>query len=161
MSLRTIFIAPVPPPGKTDVMMKGTYAQELFVKLVAAIILGMVISFGLEILGVWALFSAVPHRVWVFAPLFPLVCLISGCVVAFVARKKVLFAAAVALAPWSICQVIGASKFTCLISEKLMLVGIVSFCYASGLASAWFVGIRMARLNDLRRSLPAATGGDS
>src|ERR1700694_24876 len=80
-----------------------------FMKLLLAIVLGIVASFGLTILSELIWFSSATNKVWRLYPEFFGVAVIVGALVGLTARKQARVAAALSLTPWCVSLVVGAN----------------------------------------------------
>jgi hypothetical protein len=107
-------------------------------KLLLAIVLGIVASFGLTILSELIWFSSATNKVWRLYPEFFGVAVIVGALVGLTARKQARVAAALSLTPWCVSLVVGANGGQTS-SRWAITIGLVSLYLALGVGSAHFV----------------------
>ncbi len=107
-------------------------------KLVLAIALGIVASFGLTILSELIWFNSAANKVWRLYPEFLAVAVIAGALVGLAARKQARVAAALGLAPWCISLVVGANAGQPLFRWAIT-IGLVSVYLALGVGAAHLV----------------------
>src|SRR5579863_10467717 len=105
-------------------------------RMIAAIVFGVVLSFGLTIFGEYAVVNAMSNRFLGVGVLCPSIALIVGSFAGLAIRSKARIAAALSLAPWSIWLVIATNGGHSTVSRWITTTVLVSICLALGVGMA-------------------------
>jgi hypothetical protein len=118
-------------------------------KLVTAVLLGVLATFGLTIVGEFFVMNVLAKGVRLpFAEMVvgcPLIALVVGSLIGLVAKEKALVAAALAIAPWAIFLVLGAGRGRTAFSWWVIMLAAATIYLGLGIAAAALVGGRMVR----------------
>ena len=111
--------------------------------LFLAVVLGIVASFGLTILSEVVLFSSwMPKSARLLFAEFPVVAVVVGILVGFIAKERARVAAGLSLAPWAAWLIVATNWTHSTISRWATTVIVISLCVALGICAAHFVGRR-------------------
>lgn len=113
-------------------------------KMIAAIVSGIVASFGLTILGEYLVVNFMGNRFLELGVLFPLIALTVGVFVGLVIRNKTRVAAALSLAPWAVWLVFATNVPHSSVSRWATTVLVAAIYLVLGIGAAAFVAGRMA-----------------
>jgi len=114
-------------------------------KLLVAIVLGVLASFGLTIVGEVLLFSSwMPRSVRHLYPEFPVVALAVGLLVGVIVRERAKIAAMWSLTPWAIWLIVASNRGPSTVKLRIITVAVVSLCFSVGIGAAALVDRRMA-----------------
>lgn len=114
-------------------------------KMIAAIGLGLVLSFGLTIVGASLATNFTSIRFLEIGVLCPLIALAVGASAGLVVRKRARIAAALSLAPWAIWLVLATNAGHSTISRWVTTTAVVSVYFALGVGAAGLLSRRMGR----------------
>ena len=114
-------------------------------RMIAAIVFGVVLSFGLTIFGEYVVVNAMSNRFLGVGVLCPSIALIVGASAGLANRSKARIAAALSLAPWTVWLVIATNAGHSTVSRWVTTTALVSVCLALGVGAAALVGRRMNR----------------
>jgi len=118
-------------------------------KLVAAVLLGVLLTFALTALGELAAMSlrdgSVHLPYFEAAVLFPLTALIVGCLIGLIAKNRARLAAILGLAPWVVYSLLATGRGHVAFSWWLILIILTSIYWGLGVGAAVFVSGRMNR----------------
>lgn len=118
-------------------------------KLVAAVLVGVLATFGFTIVGEFVAMNLRNKGTHLpFAELAvgcPLIALMVGSLIGLIAKEKAKVAAALGIAPWVIFLMLGAGRGHTTASWWVIMLAVASIYLALGIAAATLVGGRMVR----------------
>jgi hypothetical protein len=130
--------------AKSDLTVMG-----VFVRLVAAVLLGAFVTFALTVVGETAAMSLRDEgtRLPYFetAVALPLIALIVGSLIGLIAQKKAPLAAILGLAPWVVYMLVETGRGHMALSWWTILIALASIYFGLGIGAAVFVSRRMNR----------------
>ena len=118
-------------------------------KLIAAVLLAVFVTFALTALGEMAAMSLRDKgaRLAYFegAVIFPLIALIVGCLIGLIAKNKAALAAILGFAPWIVYSLLETGRGHTALSWWVILITLTSVYLGLGVGAAVFVSERMNR----------------